>query len=106
MANNRVCKSKNGIDRVPVMVTSEYGYYALTLLQTKKYGKERELDYCRTDYDFPNLASTLGFKGYKGENASKEIQAAIVYLDNRLDTVIRLPVCAVDYYPGFDNAKP
>jgi hypothetical protein len=98
MRNNRVCKSKNGIDRVPVMVTSEYGAYSLTLLQTKKYGPERELVYAQTDYDFPSLASTLGFKG-------EDIQAAARFLDNRLDTVIRVPVCAVDCYPAFDETE-
>jgi hypothetical protein len=99
MKNNRVCKSKNGIDRVPVIVSSEYGCYTLTLLQTKKYGKERELVFAQTDYDFPSLASTLGFRGEDREDA---IEAAGRYLDNRLDAVIRLPVCAVDCYPAFD----
>jgi hypothetical protein len=102
MRNNRVCKSKNGIDRVPVMVTCEYGAYSITLLKTKKYGKEREIVYAQTDFDFPSVASTLGFRGYKGEDATKEIAAAIKYLDKRLGTVIRLPVCAVDNYPAFE----
>lgn len=105
MRNNRVCKSKNGIDRVPVMVTCEYGAYSITLLKTKKYGKEREIVYAQTDFDFPSIASTLGFRGYKGENATKEIAAAINYLDNRLNDIIRIPICAIDSYPSFEVNK-
>lgn len=99
---NRIGKTKNGIDTLPVWLSCDYGAYSVTVLETKKYGKEREIIFAQTDFDFPSVARLFGSRC---EDDSKGIQRAIRFLETRIDRITYIPVCALDQYPDFEVAK-
>ena len=68
-----------------ILETDSMGNYIVA--EIKKNGRDKLI---QTDWDFPMLANMFGHVSrYKGNNPSKQIAAAVKYLDDHIGKVVK-----------------